>query len=86
MPGRVQLQAEPWCFRERRLGDHPVRGKKSRRPVDTPRIFAVRSAPLLDKYLLPKLGTKRLSTITYESVTAITDKLSGRPSETVLGE
>jgi integrase len=36
---------------------------------------------MLDKYFIPKLGKKKLSEVTYESITEITDKLADRSSE-----
>ena len=66
--GRITFQAAYDAFK----ADH-VAQKKARTQADYER--------MLNKYFVPKLGAKKLSDVTYEAVTNITDKLTGTPSE-----
>ena len=66
--GRVTFQAAYDAFK----AQHTAK-KRERTRYDYER--------MLDKYFVLKLGTKKLSAVSYEQVTEITDKLSGTPSE-----
>src|SRR6202166_3194585 len=66
--GRMTFQAAYDAFK---VGH--VAQKKARTQADYER--------MLDKYFVPKLGTKKLSEVTYKTVTNITDRLAGTPSE-----
>jgi hypothetical protein len=66
--GRITFQAAYDAFK----ADHLAK-KKARTQADYQR--------MLDKYFVPKLGTKKLPAVTYETITNITDKLADTPSE-----